>query len=187
MGALMIKFLTKFNIIRFLIKRVIPKIMFRTQYSKITGARYLEVANYLKEGDILLSVDNYKLTSFLIPGYWSHAGIVKSTNGQITISEMISDGYSETNLYDFCKSSDNIMVIRVDKNQSGYGLRMANEINKYINSQYDIEFEHGDKEMYCSELVAACDFENRLGLDLSKIITPDDIYKASIKTDVEIF
>jgi hypothetical protein len=50
--------------------------------------------------------------------------------------------------------------------------------------EYDFQFQLDTQTLYCSELVAASDIENRLKFEYSEyttglVITPQDIYEAS--------
>jgi len=41
---------------------------------KIKGEHYRAISKVIKPGDVLLSRSDHYLSTYLIPGYWTHAG-----------------------------------------------------------------------------------------------------------------
>lgn len=154
-----------------------PKVRFSTAYGGVSDKRYYEVNSQIKPGNAILAVDKAKLSSLFIPGKFSHAAIY---SGHGSFYEMVGSGWKETSFFEFMKEYDEVMVIGTNLNLDlAWSLR---------HSKYDLEFEHNDKEFYCSEMVAYCDNRRELGqLQDKPIIYPDDILRAAIVHKLEIW
>lgn len=144
--------------VQIIILKVLPKIRLSTGYALVGWSDYMAVSIRAQPGDIIFSVDKSKLTSLLIPGYWSHVGIVvKNDHDQdgVMIVEAVPPEVRETSLFEFCKCADEIMVLRPD---------VTNEVReqaifraKYnIGREYDACFKIGPAALYCAELISYC-------------------------------
>lgn len=175
------KFITRSKPYIWFMRKVLPKLRFTNRYGEFDGKDFLRAWDILKPGDILLSVDKSKASAFLVPGYFSHAALCISKEGVNQIAEMTCDDYHLTTFYDFCRESDDVSIIRLSRDDD-YNIKMIRAALSLAFAKYDLEFEHGNEALYCSELAAAADFENRLGLNPSKLyIEPDDIYKCALE------
>ena len=151
---------TKFY--KHILLKIIPYIRFTTYYTKMTGKKYNAIYNIIEEGDIILTIDRKKLTTILIPGEFSHAGMVVSKDGVWETSEMTHNHYDKTCItkaIEKCKSLDG--------------------------ADYDTSFSLGIEALYCSELVYESYENNVLGVDISDLlgmgkpyISPSGLYTA---------
>jgi len=120
----------------------------------------------IKEGDILLSHENQRLTNLFIKGFYDHAAIVSS---KMTVVEAVGDiwtmkngrlenigGVREIDLEEWLFKKDFVCVIRVlslDENKIKYAA--ANSLS-HIGKSYDYTFSSKGENLYCSELVYVC-------------------------------
>lgn len=114
-------------------------------------------------GDILLSYESQRWTSFFIKGFYDHAVIISSKG---TVIESVGDvwvdqngslvnvgGVREVDLEEWLYKKDFVAVIRVD-HAAAYIAGM-NSL-KYIGRDYDYYFSHDNELIYCSELPYMC-------------------------------
>ena len=165
-----------------LLRRVLPGIRLSTKYAKINGRQFEQFASKLIPGDIVLCSDYRKLTSYLIGGQWSHAAIYA---GGSSIFEMIGSGFNVIHVYDFCKESDRVCILRCNDFDYQYAIEFTRTASLFQGCDYDREFKLGVEALYCSELVVASDFEKRLDVDYSDFagigrpyISPQGLYEA---------
>jgi len=169
-----------------LLMHVVPYIRFSMYYTSLRGWRYMRGYAKLENGDILCVVDKKKLTSFLIPGTFSHAALVVNKFAEWEISEMTHKNYTKSTFFDICKEADRVVILRCRAWDKEY---ITNTVipncKKMEGALYDISFELGVKMLYCSEMVYLSDSEKRLDLDLSDLIgigrpyiSPDGLYMA---------
>jgi len=151
-------------------------------YTKLKGHQYHVAYNVLEAGDILLSVDDKKLTSFIIKGVFTHASFCVSKDGIFEIAEMTHTNYTKSCLFDIFKEADRVVIMRSDWDVE-YKRRVIDRCRTLERATYDIRFDLGVEQLYCSELVYQSDFMKHLKLDLSDLaglgrqyISPDGIY-----------
>lgn len=179
--------LMKFKIVRWFMQLVLPRIRFSNQYARLHGNDFYAAYLRLRPGDFILSVDKSKLSTYLIPGYWSHAAVcvgIGTVSGEV--AEMVSGGYQQITFFDFCKESDEVCIIRPWANKE-HAAQIVFECQKLKWAKYDLEFEHSDDEYYCSELCYASDKLNKLKIPAKEIIQPDDIFYSAIIKGAIIF
>ena len=147
-----IEWMMKTKIYKHVLMKIIPYIRFSLYYTDMTGVKYNALNKAMQPGDILLCIDKKKLTTKLIPGEFSHAAMCVSNDGVWETSEMTHNDYSKTCMFDICKESDRVVILR-----PGLPLSVINKaIEKcktYQDVDYDIEFSLGVEALYCSELV----------------------------------
>lgn len=114
-----------------------------------------------KPGDILLSHETQRLTSFFIKGFWDHAAIV-SSNG--TVVEAVGTGVREVDLEEWLFKKDYVKVVRLPIPSKYVGLRAGRNSLKYIGFKYNFTFSWLNpfnvpdklRGVYCSQLVYEC-------------------------------
>tara|TARA_Y100000310_G_scaffold298173_1_gene331840 strand:- start:619 stop:1128 length:510 start_codon:yes stop_codon:yes gene_type:complete len=149
------------------------------------GWKYHQVYKAIKPGDIILTVDNRKLTTKLIPGEWAHAAVCVSKDKVFEVAEMTHTDYTKSTVADLCFEADRVRVLRGTKFTYAYRKKFIEKCISFEGVPYDDQFVLGVKALSCSELVWASDFEGRLGLSLKDIaglgreyISPTGIFKA---------
>lgn len=150
----------------------IPFIRFSTYYSSLHGKTYREGYDMLRPGDILLTKDKWKLTSFLIPGEFPHAALCvrKSPQEGFEVAEMTRVGYRMSEFFDLCHEADHVLILRCLAWDDEYVKKVVETGLSYEGTDYDIAFELGVKSLYCSELIVASDPEKRLQVSYDDFI-----------------
>lgn len=169
------------------------KLLQRTGHDepRITAAQARELISVIKPGQIAVTFENGRPTSYLIPGDWDHAAIVSS---KFSIVEAVGNkkengkevgGVREVDAFEFFLKKDNAALIDVI-----YDTEIDNQIKPYyagsnslsfIGRAYDYFFNFKNENIYCSELAYACyrledpDFLSHIPKD--KEILPNDFYE----------
>lgn len=127
-------------------------------YTKIRGNKYHEGWNMLSPSDIILTVDDKKLTGMLIPGVMSHAAlcVAKRPSGYEVV-EMTHTDYTQSDFFDICKESSRVLIIQCLDWDLDYQRMVIEAARSLKNAKYDVEFELGVQSLYCSELVYQSD------------------------------
>jgi len=140
---------------------------------KLTGKHYEEVKSIILPGDILLRNTDRYLDSYMIPGFWTHAGIYIENNNVV---HAISDGVVVEDLITFMRT-DYLCVLRASESLRERCLALTQEI---VNKEYDFVFDFNDTNRFsCTELVYFCyhsiiPVTKRWG---KLIVIGDDIFK----------
>ena len=176
------------SLYRWVLRKIIPYVRFSFYYTSMRGERYLQGYSFLRPGDIILSRDNWKLSSFLIPGDLVHAALCVGKSGDGTpfeVAEMVGTGYRKSEFYDICHEADRVVILRCKDWDDEYVPRVVEDCLSFEGSDYDIKFELGIKTLYCSELIVASDPEKRLQVSYADsvgmgrpYISPMGIYAA---------
>ena len=171
----------------YVLSRVLPHIRFTMGHGGIGGRKYHKMYASLQPGDIVLSKDDKKLTTMLIPGIWSHAAVCVSKNRGFEIAEMVATGYKETTFMDFCAEATRVCIIRGKNFDEYYTSKFISETVSYVGAEYDQQFKLGIGALSCSELVYIADVERRLECNLEDIaglgrpyISPTGIYFSEV-------
>lgn len=132
-------------------------LIYKPTIHKVKGFEVRQITNALKKGDILIrKMDGY-LSSYFIPGFWTHAGLYVGDNEVIHI---VGTGCKREDVLDFCRT-DSIGILRPVATQEeinsavekAFEIKKKNEDGK-IN--YDYDFTPDDEDLYCTELVNYC-------------------------------
>lgn len=169
---------------RHLLMNIIPYVRFSLYYTDMTGVKYNALNKVMQPGDVLLCIDKRKLTTKLIPGEFSHAAMCVSNDGVWETSEMTHNDYAKTCLFDICKESDRVVILRPQLDQSTINSAIE-KCKSFHEAKYDIEFSLGVEALYCSELVYESYVDNSLEADITDLaglgkpyISPSGLYTA---------
>lgn len=157
------------NFYNWLLKNVIPYIRFTTYYADFDGHKYEQARAIVSPCDYILTTDDLKLTSILIPGVVDHAALV--ITGHEEIAQMTHHDFTIDTLFDICKESTRIIVMRcVDIYEDhAYKVKMGIKVQRFKGAKYDRQFTLGIGALYCSELVYQADYEHRIECDLTDL------------------
>lgn len=166
------------------------------QESLINADQVDLVRSMIQPGDILLSYEKGRPTSWLIKGFYDHAAIVSQYQ---TVVEAVGDkfkdgknlgGVREVGLDEWLYKKDSVCVLRpiylltyIKKNPNMTASELCLE---HVGSSYDYTFELGPEKIYCSELVYLCyrnadiQFMDHIG---EREILPIDYYQAIIENE----
>jgi len=126
-------------------------ILYHPEGYGVKGEDVRKIIKLTKPGDILVRGYKRYLDGYFIPGFFSHAGIAVQ-EGMVIHS--IAEGVFKEDLINFCRC-DFMAVLRFQKGKvtEGDKYQACVKAEKMIGSSYDFEFESGDKEYYCTEMV----------------------------------
>jgi len=159
-------------IFSYILLKLIPYIRFNFYYTNFPGWKYKRGYRLLKPGDIILTKDKWKLTSFLIPGEFCHAALSvdKSMATEFEVAEMTHTHFTKSNFYDICRQSTRVKIVRCIDWDKDYTQKVIEKCKSFKDVKYDTGFQLGVKALYCSELVAESDFENRLQISYDDVV-----------------
>jgi hypothetical protein len=151
---------------------VIPYVRFTTYYGSVRGWKYRQGHELLLPGDIILTKDNWKLSTFIIPGELPHAALCvrKSPQEEFEIAEMTCIGFKKSEFYDLCHEADRVVILRCIDWDTEYVEQVVDTCLAFEGTNYDNSFELGVKALYCSELIVASDPEKRLDVSYDDLI-----------------
>lgn len=177
--------LTETKLYSWALYNFIPYIRLTTYYTSMQGKVYHKLYEKLKPGHIILTLDKKKLTSFLIPGTFSHAGLCISKDQEWECSEMTHLDYTKSAFADMCFQSDRVVILECTEWDEEYTNKIIERCKDLDGTKYDIKFELGIKALSCAELVYEADYERRLTVSLEDVaglgrlyISPDGLFKA---------
>jgi hypothetical protein len=166
------------HLYRLLLKHIIPKIRFSMLLPSLRGYKYKRGYRNLKPGDILVTNDKAKLTSFLIPGEFAHAAlcVAKGASEEFEVAEMTHHDYTHSTFFDLCKEADRVVIIRCADWDKEYTAKVIKKCISYDGVKYDSLFTYGVTALYCSELVTMSDFEDRLKVSFDDLVGMGKLY-----------
>jgi hypothetical protein len=144
----------------------------------------------LQPGDIILTKDKKKLTTLLIGGEFTHAAVCVGKYGtdqypSFEVAEMTHHHFQTSHFFDLCKEADTVVIMRCPQWTDEYKQQFIEKCLSFKNAKYDVEFNLGIEQLYCSELVYQSDFKHTLDLNLediaglgTKYISPTGLYKS---------
>ena len=171
----------------FIITKIIPFIRISFYYSKMRGFKYKKAYSLLQPGDYILCKDEWKLTTWLIPGKYSHAALCvdKTEDSLFEVAEMTHLGFTKSTFYDIFRESTSLVILRCKDWDKEYTEKVIEKCRSFEGTPYDVIFQFGIKTLYCSELVYEADFEKRLQISTEdlmglgrKYISPYGLSKA---------
>lgn len=128
----------------------------------ITSNQVSDIQKLIQRGDILLSYEAQRFTSFFIKGNFDHAAIVTS---RYSVMEAVGDMYAngnnfggvrEVDLEEWLYKKDHVAVIRPVYKDITVNIYAAANSFFYKGLGYDYGFRLGAELVYCSELVYLC-------------------------------
>jgi hypothetical protein len=164
------------RVYHWLLKHVIPYIRLTTYYTSMRGVKYHAVYDAIQPGDIILSVDDKKLTTFLIGGEFSHAAMCVSKDKKWEVSEMTHTDYTKSTVSDICYEASRVVVLRCRDFDEKYTQAVVDKCKSFDGVPYDNMFELGVEALSCSELVYEADFERRLDVNLEDVVGLGQLY-----------
>ncbi len=125
---------------------------------RLKGAIYRKIRNLIKPGDIILRRYEGYLSSYMIPGYWNHAGIyVGDIDGKPEqVVHAVSEGVMQEDILNFMRT-DHMCILRPKTKENGTSQEAIEKAVKVVGSPYDFGFDFKDSNRFsCTELVAYC-------------------------------
>jgi hypothetical protein len=149
---------------------------------KLDGWDIIRVINMLEPGDIIITrVDGF-VSTWLLPGFWNHAGVVTNHRGLYTcVVHSTAEGVHESHVIDFLRA-DHVIVIHFNQSKCTYlGTEASRLADGYEQAaaEYDFDFDFTDAGKFsCTELAAACypdHIKAKAGWFGRKLLVADDI------------
>lgn len=146
----------------FIILKVLPYVRFSTYYTRFAGRDFVEGYDKLKPGQFIICLDDKKATSFLIPGFSSHAAYVvnhcqKKNNLEYEVAEMTHDHFRKSYFFTVCKEATRVLLCECRDWDDMDRAIMCAKINEFENAKYDVSLSLGVNALYCSELIYQLD------------------------------
>lgn len=159
---------------KWLILQVIPFIRFTLYYTSLRGESYHHGYAWLRPGDFILAVDKKKMTSFLVPGVFTHAALCVGRRDKVEgfeVVEMTHHNFTRSDFFDVCKESDRVAIFTCTDWEGEYRQAVIAAAWSMQDAVYDVEFTLGVEALYCSELVYQADQKagGKLQCDLTDI------------------
>ncbi len=125
--------------------------VFQPKEYKLTGKQLIDIILTMVPGDILISRVDGVVSTWLIPGWWTHGGVCTAP-GHVTHST--AKGVTEDHLFEFLRA-DYVIVLRPYNYKLALdGAKLARETQ---GAEYDFGFDFEDSsEFACTELVMYC-------------------------------
>lgn len=149
-------------------------LIFNAPGYKLKGEHYRQVIKIIKPGDVLLSRSEQYLDTYLIPGFWTHAGFFYG-GAKERVVHAISDGVIIEDIINFMRA-DALVVLRPREDHIERAIILARSM---VNQEYDFLFNFNDKtRLSCTELIFCCyprliQPRKRMG---KMIVIADDIF-----------
>lgn len=175
-----------------LMVNIIPKLRMTTYYALPTNKKFEKWGalarighKHLKAGDILLALDEKKLSSKVIGNATakfgdgevdfvpSHAALCveASYDSKFEVAEMTHLDYTKSTWEDICFEATRVMIVRcTDWDEKYIKEKVIPTCLSFEDKKYDLKFEQGMKELICSELVYFSDPEKRLKVNLDPVL-----------------
>lgn len=125
--------------------------VFQPKEYNLTGKQLTDIILTMVPGDILISRTDGVMSTWLIPGWWTHGGVCTSS---WSVTHSTAKGVTEDHAFEFLHA-DYVMVLRPhDYKLAEHGAMVAREIK---GAEYDFGFDFEDSsEFACTELVMYC-------------------------------
>ncbi len=152
-------------------------------HTSMTNDKCLAGLKVLRKGHIIGTRDGWSLSAWLVPGYWTHILLcIGEIDGVMMCAEMTRDDYGEVHPLKAWIRSSKFVISECTEFDPDYIDYMVDNCRDFKGTKYDSLFVLGPKAVYCSEMPALCDTENRMGVTPSWepltgqwVITPGDL------------
>ena len=174
---------------------IVPRIRFTWRHAQLPDWKIERGYNLLEPGDIILSRSDGQLTTWVVPGEWTHAalclvkpfGYVELERAFGSIAEMVAAGYTRSDFVDVCRAS-RVGILRCTDwaRDPEYTQQVIDKCKSFDGTGYDRQFGLGDWLLSCAELIWHSDVEKRADVKLSSLlglrnyITPQDYMDAAM-------
>lgn len=147
-----------------LLLKVLPYLRFSMYYTRFKGRRFVQGYKILAPGQFVLTLDEHKITSMLVPGFMTHAGFVVGNALHLPVkevpyevAEMTHDHFTKSYFFDVCKESSRVLICDCLDWDFGYVEKMLANLPRLEKAKYDVGFSLGVELLYCSELIYQLD------------------------------
>jgi hypothetical protein len=138
---------------------------------KLTSAQIARVVAECKVNDVLLVRKRLKLSNVVIPGFWSHCGIVVGSH----VVDAVKPCVRAIPIADMLADYDDVCICRPTFSAPDASLKAMSAVGK----PYDFEFEIGVNAFYCSELATWALTPNDVWGHRNGTTLPQDFYNSA--------
>lgn len=132
----------------------IGDLMVATKPPKTKAEQIVAMLSLIEAGDVICRKYTYYLDSYLIPGEYTHSGIVI---GKEEIVHSVAEGVQFIHPIDFVKDTDGFIILRpkyaTPEDKKNAIIKAFEHVNNKV--EYDFTFNDPAK-LYCHELTADC-------------------------------
>jgi hypothetical protein len=170
--------------------RIVPFLRLSFYYSRPSNKKYptwgplaFKGHQILQPGDIILSLDNKKLLTFIIgkatadnnpdlyPFVPAHAALCVDKDSIFEVAEMTHHDYTKSTWLDVCSEATRVVILRCNDFDQDYIKNvLIPTCLSFKDKKYDVKFIQGIAELACSEMVYFSDAEHRLDVKLDPIM-----------------
>jgi hypothetical protein len=132
----------------------IGDVMVATKPPRTTAKQILEMREFLDAGNIICRYYTYYLDSIIIPGEFTHSGVIVTHN---KIIHSIAEGVLPMHPIDFVKDTDGFIILKPKYPDEASLQKTLARARWHLKnkSQYDFTFKDPDK-FYCHEFTVDC-------------------------------
>lgn len=135
----------------------------------VKGEEARAILNNLHKGDILLIRFDRYVSSWFIPGFYTHVVLYAGDN---RIVHAVTKGVLEEDILNILRS-DYVCVLRPIGVSNKAKKEAVDLARTFVGRDYDFEFSNSTDDLYCSELVRKAYGDFFDGLNDGKVISPD--------------
>jgi hypothetical protein len=138
-------------------------VQFQTRPPKVTAAHCRHALELAKPGMIIGRTFDFYLDGKLIPGHYSHSGVIESSDlitatGRIlpgSVVHAIAEGVGRCDILDFVKDCDGFIILDFDHYDNRAATITARSL---VGHPYDFKFSINDcgSSLYCHETSCVC-------------------------------
>lgn len=136
-------------------------LMLATKPPATKAKHILEMMAYLKPGNVICRYYTYYLDSIIIPGEFTHSGMVLDRD---LIAHSVSEGVSGIHPIDFVKDTDGFVVLEPPYPNWALLNRALDRAKWHLDNKTEYDFTFSDpKKLYCHEFTVECLAEGGIG------------------------
>lgn len=141
-----------------IVLKILPLMRFSNRLTQMNGRAYHDGYDRLRPGDIVLTKDNSRLSTWIIGGYWAHAGLCVSKDMDFECAEMTHEHYTESTFADMCFKADEVAIVRMKSWSEDYIRKtIIPNVKSFKGSKYDYMFNLKNDYLSCSEMIYKAD------------------------------
>lgn len=133
--------------------KIIGKLHMPYTHKKFRGTDYYEIRDKITPGDIILTTTRGEASNILNNSNPRHSAIYVGGNTVKYVVESLGKGVIKTDLVSFLLTKDDVVILRPRNVSKVHRINACNHARTLLGLPYDLEFEVGDEEYYCFELV----------------------------------
>ncbi len=133
----------------------IGKIHAPFSHKKFKGVDYYTIRDSITPATIFLTTTRGEASNLLNSSDPCHGAIYTSGNTVKYVVEALGKGVTDTDLVTFLMAKDDVVILNPKNVSKTQRIDIARYARTLIGCPYDLEFESGDEEYYCFEVIIA--------------------------------